>query len=134
MDNITKSHRSWNMSRIRSKNTIPEIAVRKILTNLGLSYRLHSSKLPGKPDIVLNKYKTAIFINGCFWHQHKNCKRATTPKSNIDYWVPKLENNIRRQVGNRYQLKRLGWKLYIIWECEVKKIDKLTKRLINILN
>lgn len=129
MDTITKQQRSINMSKIRSKNTSPEVIVRKILLGMGFRYRLHLASLPGKPDVILKKYKTAIFINGCFWHQHKNCKRSSIPKSNKDYWVPKLENNIQRQKENISQLKRLGWKPLIIWECEVKKIDELTQKL-----
>jgi len=106
------------MSRIRSKDTNPELSVRKILTALGLRYRLHVSRLPGKPDIVIAKWKTVIFINGCFWHQHKGCRRKFVPKTNIDYWKRKLERNVERQKENIKALKKLNWRVIILWECQ----------------
>ncbi len=130
MDTISKEKRSLNMVAMTSKNTSPEKKVRKILFSLGFRYRLHSKKLPGKPDIVLKTYNTVIFINGCFWHQHKNCKRATIPKTNKAYWIPKLKRNIERDKINRDKLKKGGWKVAIIWECQVKDTEKLY-RIIN---
>lgn len=120
------------MSKIRSKNTLPEITVRKFLAASGLRYRLHPVKLAGKPDIVLHSFRTVIFINGCFWHQHKGCKRQSIPKSNKKYWDKKLEKNINKQKENISNLKKQGWKIIIIWECETKEevnLKKLLKKL-----
>jgi DNA mismatch endonuclease (patch repair protein) len=121
------------MSRIRNKNTKPEITVRKTLTKLGFRYRLHVSKLPGKPDIVISKAKKIIFINGCFWHQHKNCTRQAMPKANIEYWKPKLHRNIEKQEQDIKSLKKSGWRVYKIWECQTKNEQKLTQKLLKIL-
>lgn len=99
MDRLTKKHRSWNMSRIRSKNTKPEIAVRSILHGLGFRFKLGPSKLPGKPDVVLRRYKIAVFVHGCFWHRHQQCKYAYMPKSNIEFWQEKFKKNITRDKG-----------------------------------
>jgi len=126
-DHLTEEKRSWNMSRIRAKNTKPEKIVRSTLHKMGFSFRIHAGKLPGKPDIVLMKYKTAIFIHGCFWHQHPGCKRATKPKSNKDYWICKLKRNIERFSEIQNKLKNMGWKVILIWECEVKDDEKLIK-------
>lgn len=131
MDRITKKQRSWNMSRIRNKNTQPEKAVRKILSELGYKYGLHSKKLAGKPDIVISKERKAIFINGCFWHQHRGCKRRAMPKTNRSYWQNKLRRNVEKQKTDIKKLKKLGWKVKIIWECEAKNQNKLIKRLKN---
>jgi len=127
MDNLTKEQRSFCMSRIRSKDTQPEVAVRKALSRLGIRYRLHNAKLPGKPDIVITKKDTVIFINGCFWHQHKGCKRQTMPKVNVQYWSEKLASNIQRQKNNIKELKKAGWKVVILWECETKHSEDLTR-------
>lgn len=121
------------MSRIRSKNTGPEKAVRKILSELGFRYRLHAKQLPGKPDIMIKKSKTAIFINGCFWHQHKDCKRKTMPKSNRSYWKPKLERNVAKQKTDIKALQKDDWKVGIVWECETGDEDTLKKKLQKIL-
>lgn len=117
------------MSRIRSKNTKPENAVRKALTSLGLRYRLQSGKLPGKPDIVISSRKTAVFINGCFWHQHIGCQKKSMPKTNTDYWKPKLENNIKRQKEQIEEIKKLGFRPLVVWECETKNIETLANKL-----
>ncbi len=132
-DHLTKKKRSWNMSRIRSRNTAPEKIVRKILTELGLRYRLHAKQLPGKPDIIIKKSKTVIFINGCFWHQHKGCKRKTMPKGNRNYWKPKLERNVAKQKADIKALRKDDWKVGIVWECETGDKDKLKKKLQKIL-
>jgi DNA mismatch endonuclease (patch repair protein) len=116
----TSAARSYNMSRIRAKNTSPEIAIRKALFKRGLRYRLHVHNLPGKPDIVFSKQKTIIFIHGCFWHSHPGCKRATMPKSNIEYWNPKITNNTRRDQRHYHELEALGWRVYVVWECQTK--------------
>lgn len=117
------------MSRIKSKNTKPELIVKEILRNLKIRHRLHSKALPGKPDIVVSSKRTVIFINGCFWHQHKNCKRQVLPKTNIDYWHKKLERNLERQKRVLAELKRDKWKSIIIWECQVKYPNRLIRRL-----
>lgn len=129
MDHLTVQQRSENMSKIRSKGTKPEMAVRKILSEMGLRYRLHSKKLPGKPDIVIAGRKTAVFINGCFWHQHENCKRKTMPKTNTEYWKPKLANNVGRQKEELDEIKKLGFKPLIIWECETANQEVIAERM-----
>ena len=135
-DSFSSEKRSWNMSRIRSANTSIEIKVRKYLFLNGFRYRNNVKTLPGKPDIVLAKYHTVIFVHGCFWHRHKNCKRATTPKSKQDYWIPKFKKNIKNDIKHRKELMSLGWKVIIIWECEIKKnfeirMKRLLKELLN---
>jgi len=115
---LTKEQRSWCMSRIRSKNTKPELVVRRVLTKMGYRYRLHVDKLPGKPDIAIAKGKIAIFINGCFWHQHKGCRRQSLPKTNIEYWHKKLERNVRKQKEDIKTLGKLGWNPVKVWECQ----------------
>ena len=117
--------RSRNMSAIKSKNTKPEIKVRKVLHSMGYRFRLHSKDLPGSPDIVLPKYKTVIFVHGCFWHRHENCKYASTPKTRQEFWNKKFNDNILRDKKNLEILSSLGWKIIIIWECEIrnKKIN-----------
>lgn len=120
-DHLSEEKRSWNMSRIRWKNTKPEKIIRSLLHCRGYRFRLHRKDLPGSPDIVLPKYKTVILINGCFWHQHPGCRRATIPKSNRNYWLPKLERNVSRFYENEKLLKEMGWKVIIVWECELKK-------------
>ena len=122
MDKITKEHRSWNMSRIKSKNTKPEMLVRSFLHNHGYRFRLHVNKLPGKPDIVLKKYKTVIFVHGCFWHRHLGCKYAYAPKSNQQKWMKKFKKNVERDKRNIGKLKELGWKVIILWECEIEEL------------
>ena len=120
-DNHTKEIRSYNMSRIRSKNTKPEEMVRKYLFSQGFRYRKNDTRLPGKPDIVLPKYKTVIFVNGCFWHKHENCKYFVWPKTNEDFWRTKISANVSRDQENIKLLSELGWNVIVIWECELKK-------------
>ena len=134
VDHLTKKKRSWNMSRIRSKDTKPEMIVRSMLHKIGYRFRLHRKDLPGKPDIVLSKYKTVILVHGCFWHRHKGCKRCTTPSSNKDYWLKKFERNINIDKKNKKELISLGWKIITVWECEIKKIKVLTRRISTILS
>ncbi len=119
-DNHTKEVRSFNMSRIHSKNTKPEEIVRKYLFSKGLRYRKNDKRFPGHPDIVLPKYKTIIFINGCFWHMHEGCSKFVLPKSNTDYWLPKLIRNKQRDTQNIQLLESRGWTVIIVWECELK--------------
>jgi len=121
MDKISKKARSRNMAAIKSKNTKPEMFVRKLLYFLGYRYTLHVKDLPGTPDIVLKNRKTVIFVNGCFWHQHPNCKYAAKPKSNIEFWDSKLRMNVKKDKQNYKKLKALGYKVVVIWECEIKK-------------
>ena len=123
-DNHSKEVRSYNMSRIRSKNTKPEEMVRKFLFSKGLRYRKNDKRYPGHPDIVLPRYKTIIFVNGCFWHMHEGCSRAVLPKSNEEYWLPKLEKNKKNDLENKEKLENSGWKVLIIWECELKKKNR----------
>ena len=120
MDTITKEARSRNMSRIRSTDTKPELIIRKGLHKLGFRFRLCVKDLPGRPDIVLPKYKTIIFINGFFWHGHVNCKRANIPKSNSSYWLPKILRNKERDKLNMEKLRNAGWKVLTVWECSLK--------------
>ena len=115
------------MSKIRSKNTKPEIAVRSKLHKAGYRFRLHVKGLPGKPDIVLPKYNTIIFINGCFWHRHKNCQYSYTPKSRVGFWKDKFEKNVLRDKKVIKQLKKKGWKVKIVWECQTKNEDTLVQ-------
>lgn len=119
-DNHSKEVRSRNMSRIRSTDNKPEEVVRKFLFSQGFRYRKNDKKLPGKPDIVLPKYRTVIFVNGCFWHKH-DCPRFVWPSSNQDYWRPKILGNVERDKKNVGQLRSQGWNVIVVWECELKK-------------
>lgn len=119
-DRISFNQRSLNMSKIRGKDTTIEVKVRKYLYNHGFRYRKNFSSLPGKPDIYLSKYKTVIFVNGCFWHQHENCRLATMPKSNVSFWYDKLSKNVYRDKNSSDLLINSGYKVIIIWECELK--------------
>lgn len=118
------------MSKVSSNETKPEIIVRKLLFSKGFRYRKNVKTLPGKPDIVLPKYKTVIFVHGCFWHQHKECRKSARPTSNTDFWNKKLDRNMERDISNVLQLKNNGWKVITIWECEIKNFEKLTERLL----
>ena len=132
VDHISEERRSWNMSRIRSKDTKPEMIVRKMLHKNGIRYRLHVQDLPGKPDLSNKKKNFSVFINGCFWHQHQGCKRATMPKSNTSYWKPKLRRNIEKYNENVEKLILNGWRVFTIWECEVREQKMLNKLITNI--
>jgi len=129
-DHLTQTKRSWNMSRIRSGNTKPEKIIRSTLHGMGYRFRLHKQNLPGKPDIVLPKYKTVIFVHGCFWHRHPGCKNATTPKTNAEFWQKKFLENVARDCLKKIDLEGLGWHVVIVWECET---EKSTAELIAIL-
>jgi len=132
-DRLTPEQRSWNMSRIRSTNTKPEITVRRLLYSMGQRFRLHGAALPGKPDIVLTPRGLVIFVHGCFWHQHPGCREATMPTANRAFWQAKLECNAARDARHRKALRQLGWFSAVIWECETKDPAKLTRRLEQIL-
>ena len=129
MDRISKEHRSWNMSRIKSGNTKPEIVVRSLLHNMGYRFRLHRRDLPGKPDIVLTRYKSVIFVHGCFWHRHKGCKNATSPKTKKTFWREKFRANVERDRKVQKEMKSMGWRIQIIWECELSDLDKVKRFL-----
>lgn len=135
MDNLSKDVRHYNMSHIRSKNSKPEEIVRKYLFAHGFRYRKNVKGLPGCPDIVLKKYRTVIFINGCFWHKH-DCGRFVWPASNEMYWRNKIERNVERDSQSYQQLKELGWKVLVVWECELKRAmqDKTLQKLIEAIN
>lgn len=124
-DKVTHAQRSWNMSRIRGKDTKPEILVRKFLYEHGIRYRLHRP-LPGRPDIVIGKMKLVVFVNGCFWHGHTNCRKATLPKSNAAFWQSKIGRNVERDKGNYTQLEQDGWQVITVWQCELGKNREVT--------
>lgn len=119
-DKISKEKRSANMAKIRNKDTSIELAIRQWLFANGFRYRINVNTLPGRPDIALKKYKAIVLVNGCFWHGHLNCKIAHIPKSRKDYWLQKIKKNIQRDKFNIDQLKILGWRVFIVWECELK--------------
>ena len=121
--------RSRNMAAIKSKNTKPEIKVRQLLHSMGYRFRLHMKDLPGNPDIVLKKYKTVIYVNGCFWHRHPNCKYASTPKTRTSFWSQKFQSNVERDNKNYIKIKNLGWKYIVVWECELKNKSDLVEKL-----
>jgi len=128
MDTFTPADRSALMRRIRSKNTGPELTVRSILHRLGYRFRLHRKDLPGQPDIVLPRHSKAILVHGCFWHGHA-CLLAAKPKSNEDYWIPKIERNKARDVRNLETLTSLGWTVLELWECDIRQLDSLEERI-----
>jgi len=117
------------MRCVSSTNTTPEKKVRSLLHRSGYRFSLHKNFLPGTPDIVLMRHKTVVFVHGCFWHRHKNCARATTPSSRKDYWLPKFERTMKRDQKNISKLRRMGWKVIVIWECELKKPDRVLLKL-----
>ena len=125
VDRISPEHRSWNMSRINGKDTKPELIVRSHLHKMGFRFRLHRKDLPGKPDIVLPKYRTVIFVHGCFWHRHKNCKYSYNPKSREKFWQDKFQGNVDRDKCNRKELSCCDWKVVVFWECQVADHAKL---------
>lgn len=117
------------MGRVRGKDTKPELLVRSVLHRNGYRFRLHAKGLPGKPDIVLAKHHTVVFVHGCFWHRHKRCPDATVPKSRTEFWVQKFADNVKRDAKNQTVLRKLGWTILIVWECETAKPDRLAIRL-----
>ena len=136
MDNLTPERRSWNMSRIRSKDTKIEVEVRRYLFAEGFRFRKNDKRYPGKPDVVLPKYKTVIFVNGCFWHMHRGCKQGRLPKSNTEYWKQKLEKNVENDKLHEKQILKMGWTPIYLWECELKKdfegvMEKVVEELRN---
>lgn len=127
-DRVSKETRSYNMSRIKGKDTKPEIIVRSYLFSKGLRFRKNDKRYLGSPDIVLPKYNTVVFVHGCFWHLHEGCKYATMPKSNVDFWKKKLYRNKERDKRNQKELEEMGWNVIIVWECQLKK-DKCEQTL-----
>ena len=119
------------MRRVRSENTSTEKKVRSLLHSLGFRFRLHRKDLPGKPDIVLPKHAAAVFVHGCFWHRHEECRRASTPADHPDYWLPKFKRTVARDQKNQNELRRRGWNVIVVWECELRDLDQLAERLKN---
>ena len=137
-DRFSEEQRSYVMSRIKSKDTKPEMILRKSLHELGFRYRLHSSDLPGKPDMIFPKFRICIFVHGCFWHRHEGCPRSTMPKTNTLFWQEKFHRNKNRDIENVIRLIDLGWRVEIVWECELSThekrlhvMDKLSRLLVN---
>lgn len=118
------------MSRIRSRDTVPEVAVRRLVHRLGFRFRLHGRQLPGKPDMVLSRHRSVIFVHGCFWHQHEGCIDCSSPRTNSTYWSPKLARNVERDAENQAALRSQGWKVITVWECEARRLDVLEKKLV----
>lgn len=131
VDFLTPTQRSERMSRIRSRDSQPELALRRVLHRLGLRYKLHTKDLPGKPDLVFPRYRAVVFVHGCFWHRHEGCNIATTPKSNTPFWVEKFGKNVMRDTRVAAQLKGLGWNVFVAWECELapRKVEATGERL-----
>lgn len=127
MDTLTPRERSERMSRIRGKDSSPEMQLRRLLHGMGFRYRLHVKGLPGKPDLVFPSRRAVIFMHGCYWHRHNGCKLARLPKSNLNFWKGKLEENKRRDAVNRKRLKALGWRVLVVWECELHDTDRVSR-------
>lgn len=134
MDILDKKKRSEIMSRVRSCNTGPEVKARQILHGLGYRFRLHRKDLPGTPDIVLPAHKCVVFVHGCFWHRHEGCRDATTPKTKSGFWRKKFAENIARDRRNVVSLRKMGWRLLIVWECDLRNEEKLIRKLVDFLN
>jgi DNA mismatch endonuclease (patch repair protein) len=134
MDTLSPQERSERMSRVRSKDTKPELVVRRLVHRLGFRYRLHDRKLPGQPDMVFAGKKSVIFVHGCFWHRHKDCSLCRLPKSKLEFWKPKLEENRRRDSRNERKLRKEGWRVLVVWECEVADHEGLKSRILEFLN
>lgn len=133
-DIVTQEQRSQNMSRIKGKNTKPEMIVRSACHDLGLRYRLHRKDLPGTPDLVFPKHRLCLFVHGCFWHRHPGCKYAYTPKSRLEFWLPKLAKNVERDMKAKRALEVSGWRVSIIWECQTKNRDTLRAEIQKMIN
>lgn len=129
MDTLTPAERSARMGLVRSKDTKPEVLVRKLTHSMGFRYRLHDSSLPGKPDLVFPGRRKIIFVHGCFWHRHGTCKNTRWPKSRLEFWKPKLERNRARDLSNRKALRKLGWRVLVIWECQIEESERLRERI-----
>lgn len=131
VDSLSPSRRSWNMRRIRGANTLPERRLRSQLHRRGLRFRLHDRKLPGSPDIVLPRFKSVIFVHGCFWHRHAGCRNATSPSTRKEFWEKKFQDNGRRDSRNQRALRRSGWRVLVVWECQIAKNEsKVAEKVI----
>ncbi len=129
-DTLTSERRSWNMSRIRGRDTRPELLLRSLLHRAGFRFRLHAKQLPGRPDIILPRYRTAIFVHGCFWHRHPGCRNATTPSTRREFWQSKFDGNVSRDARNQAALEASGWTVLTVWECELKsEAEGVARRL-----
>ena len=133
MDTLSPKERSERMARVRSKDTKPEMAVRRLVHGMGYRYRLHGQRLPGRPDMVFASRRKVIFVHGCFWHRHDDCKLARLPKSKLDFWLPKLERNRERDREVQVELRGLDWTSLIVWECEVSDLESLAQRIVTFL-
>lgn len=129
MDTMTAEQRSRRMSQVRSKDTKPELVVRRLAHGMGFRYRLHDDELPGHPDMVFPCRGKIIFVHGCFWHRHGKCKNTRWPKSRLDFWKPKLEGNRVRDIAIRRRLKKLGWEVLVIWECQLKNLEQTAEEI-----
>lgn len=134
MDHLAPRERSANMAKIRSRDTKPEMIVRRICWGLGYRFRLHVKDLPGRPDLVFRRLQKVIFVNGCFWHQHRGCSEGHIPKSRLEYWIPKLTGNKRRDVRNKSRLTRMGWTYLVVWECQTSDSERLRRLLSRFLS
>ena len=134
MDRFSPQERSRVMSRVRGKDTLPELIVRRAAYSLGFRYRLHRKDLPGSPDIVFPKLRTVIFVHGCFWHRHPGCGRASVPQSRTEFWQSTLARNVERDRAARTTLEQMGWQVAVIWECETKNLDAVKRMLHQILS
>ena len=133
MDIVTQTKRTQMMSGIRGTNTSPERRVRSMVHRLGYRFRLHVKALPGRPDLVLPRHRTVIMVHGCFWHRHKGCRFAYTPKSRVDFWQAKFNENVERDQRVQRKIRALGWRVIIVWECELKNPDRVRERLASLL-
>jgi DNA mismatch endonuclease (patch repair protein) len=133
VDKLSPEHRGWLMSRVKSKNTTPELAVRRLVFGMGYRYRLHDKRLPGRPDLVFPGRHKIVFVNGCFWHGHKGCRYARLPKTRVDFWREKIGKNRARDRANIALLERDGWMVLTVWQCELKTIDALATELYEFL-
>lgn len=128
-DTLTPQRRSWLMSRVRGKDTKPEIIVRQVAHAMGLRFRLQRKDLPGRPDLVFPKYRLAVFVHGCFWHRHEGCSKASTPKTRADFWNAKFEANVVRDRMTQRRLEEMGWRVAVIWECDTRDRAGIERRL-----
>ncbi|MDE2060618.1 MAG: DNA mismatch endonuclease Vsr [candidate division NC10 bacterium] len=133
MDRLSKERRGWNMSRIRGKDTSPEKTVRSLVHGLGYRFRLHRRDLPGQPDIVLPRLRAVIFVHGCYWHRHKGCRYAYTPKTRIEFWQRKFDDNVARDKQALKSLRKRGWRILLAWECQLSNKKALANRVIRFL-
>lgn len=129
MDHLDSEHRSANMAKVRGRNTAPEVKVRQIAHRIGLRFRLHRNDLPGKPDLVLPRHRLAVFVHGCFWHRHEGCGRASMPSTRVEFWRAKFDATIARDVRQQAKLQNMGWRVLVIWECELRDSEASERRI-----